>query len=134
MSGSEAESGGRGKQTILGDACEAVLGALFLDGGYEVPRQVIRRIWSGRLHDTSRPLRDAKSVLQEWAQGRERDLPAYTEISRDGPDHDPHFTTRVVVEGYEPAVGQGASKRAAEQAAAKELLLREGVWNNDSNS
>lgn len=134
MSSSEAESGGRGKQTILGDACEAVLGALFLDGGYEVPRKIIRQIWSGRLHDTSRPLRDAKSVLQEWAQGRERDLPVYTEISRDGPDHDPHFTTRVVVEGYDPAVGQGASKRAAEQAAAKELLLREGVWNNDSNS
>lgn len=132
MSRSEDDSGGRGKLTILGDACEAVLGALFLDGGYEVPRRIIRSLWSDRLHDKSHPLRDAKSVLQEWAQGKGRDLPDYSEVSRDGPDHDPHFTTRVVVEGYEPAMGRGESKRAAEQAAAKVLLLREGVWNDDS--
>lgn len=130
MSSSEAVSGGRGKQTILGDACEAVLGALFLDGGYDVPRRVIRSLWKDRLEDDSRPLRDAKSVLQEWAQGKGRDLPAYDEVAREGPDHDPHFTARVKVEDMEPATGQGASKRAAEQAAATAMLIREGVWKN----
>lgn len=132
MSSSEAESGGRGKQTILGDACEAVLGALFLDGGYDVPRRIIRTLWADRLKDNSQPLRDAKSVLQEWAQAKGRALPAYEEIARDGPDHDPHFTARVTVEGLAPELGQGTSKRAAEQAAAETMLIREGVWNDDA--
>lgn len=130
MSVSEAESGGRGKLTILGDACEAVLGALFRDGGYDVARQVIRRLWKSRLEDDTRPLRDAKSALQEWAQGKGLDLPHYGEIDRDGPDHEPSFTARVTVQGYEPATGKGPTKRAAEQSAATQMLIREGIWKN----
>lgn len=130
MSASEAESGGRGKQTILGDACEAVLGAVFRDAGYEAARAVIRRFWSERLGDDTVPLRDAKSALQEWAQGRSLPLPEYSETAREGPDHAPRFTTSVKVEGLKPATGEGASKRAAEQSAAAAMLVREGVWKN----
>ncbi|MEM8744200.1 MAG: ribonuclease III [Pseudomonadota bacterium] len=130
MSANEAKSGGRAKRTILGDACEAVLGALFVDAGYEVTRKTIRRYWSDRLLDDSAPLRDAKSALQEWAQGKGLDLPQYIVSSQAGPDHEPHFTTRVNVQGLEPTTGEGASKRAAQQAAAKAMLVREGVWND----
>ena len=130
MSTSESDSGGRGKTTILGDACEAVLGALFRDGGYDVARRTIRSLWETRLEDESRPLRDAKSVLQEWAQGRGLPLPVYEQTSRKGPDHEPYFTTRVIVEGHEAAVGDGPTKRAAEQSAASAMLRREGVWEN----
>lgn len=127
MSANEASSGGRAKRKILGDACEAVLGALFLDGGYDVTRNVIRTYWAGRLADDV-PLRDAKTALQEWAQGRGFDLPQYEVSSQAGPDHDPHFTTSVKVGALPPTTGEGASKRAAQQAAAKAMLIREGVW------
>ena len=133
MSAGEAESGGRGKQTILGDACEAVLGAIFLDGGYEAARVITRRLWSERIGDETIPLRDAKSALQEWAQGRGLELPNYVELVREGPDHAPRFTTRVEVQGLEPSKGQGTNKRAAEQSAATAMLKREGVWKNDDD-
>jgi ribonuclease-3 len=133
MSTSEADSGGRGKQTILGDACEAVLGALFVDGGFDVARTIIRKLWAEFIGDESIPLRDAKSALQEWAQGRGLDLPDYVELAREGPDHAPHFTTRVEVEGVKPAQGEGDSKRAAEQSAATAMLLNEGIWKKDGD-
>jgi ribonuclease-3 len=133
MSSSEADSGGRGKQTILGDACEAVLGALFVDGGFHTARDIIRKYWSNFIDDESIPLRDAKSALQEWAQGRGLELPDYVELAREGPDHAPRFTTRAVVAGVKPAQGKGDSKRAAEQSAATAMLLKEGVWKSDGN-
>jgi ribonuclease-3 len=71
---------------------------------------------------------DAKSALQEWAQGQGLDLPDYVEIARDGPDHAPRFTSEVRIKSKKPARGEGASKRAAEQAAATALLAREGLW------
>jgi ribonuclease-3 len=128
MSTSEAESGGRGKQTILGDACEAILGAVFRDGGYEAARSIIHALWSERVDKDSAPLRDAKSALQEWVQGKGLPLPHYTQTGQEGPDHAPQFTTSVTVEGLDSAVGFGFSKRAAEQAAATAMLQREGVW------
>jgi ribonuclease III len=127
MSGGEAESGGRAKKTILANACEAVLGAVFTDGGYEAARQVVHRFWSSELGEFDFP-GDAKSVLQEWAQGRGLVLPRYLEVAREGPDHAPLFTAEVQIEGMAPARGQGANKRTAEQAAANAMLLREGVW------
>jgi len=133
MSASEAGSGGRGKLTILGDACEAVLGAIFLDAGYDAARSIIRTLWDNKVKDNSTPLRDAKSALQEWAQGRGLDLPLYIDISRQGPDHAPIFITKVEVQGLEPAEGEGPSKRIAEQAAASSLLMREGIWKNDQS-
>jgi ribonuclease-3 len=74
-----------------------------------------------------RPLRDPKTVLQEWAQGRGLPTPAYREVERTGPHHDPVFRVAVTLPDRDPAEGQGRSKRAAEQAAAAALLAREGV-------
>jgi ribonuclease-3 len=128
LSGSEEESGGRAKATILGDACEAVLGAIFLDGGFEPAREVVRRLWTNRIGTGEQVRPDAKSALQEWAQGRGLALPDYAEIVREGPDHRPLFTAEVRIRGLEPARGKGASKRLAEQDAATTLLVREGVW------
>ena len=128
MSGGEAGSGGRYKKTILANACEAVLGAVFADGGYTAAREVVRRAWQPHLSELDLAAPDAKSVLQEWAQGRRLPLPRYLEVAREGPDHAPRFTAEVQIEGVEPIRGQGANKRAAEQAAALAMLVREGVW------
>jgi ribonuclease III len=128
MSGGEAGSGGRGKKTILANACEAVLGAIFADGGYDAARAVIHRFWKPQLDMLELAAPDAKSLLQEWAQGRRLPLPRYLEIAREGPDHAPRFTAEVQIDGVAPERGTGANKRAAEQAAALAMLLREGVW------
>ena len=128
MSGGEAESGGRAKKTILANACEAVLGAIFIDGGYEPARDVVHRNWAAELSGLDLAAPDAKSILQEWAQGRHLPLPRYIEVSREGPDHEPRFTSEVQIDGVAPERGHGANKRAAEQAAALAMLLREGVW------
>ena len=128
MSGGEAGSGGRRKKTILANACEAVLGAVFADGGYEAAKALVWNFWEPQLGVLELAAPDAKSVLQEWAQGRRLPLPRYLEVAREGPDHAPRFTAEVQVEGVAPERGQGANKQAAEQAAALALLLREGVW------
>jgi ribonuclease-3 len=129
LSNSEAESGGRTKETILADATEALLGAIFLAGGFDVARGVVRRLWNVQLQQLPQIDADAKSALQEWAQGQGLELPEYSEISRSGPDHAPHFVAEVKIKGRRPARGNGPSKRQAEQAAASALLAREGVWN-----
>ena len=136
LSASEAESGGRDKETILADAMEAVLGAVFREAGFDVAQALVQRLWSAQLaalpEPTERPgrkgLADAKTRLQEWAQSQGLALPRYREIGRQGPDHAPHFTTEVTVEGHSPARGTGASKKSAEQAAAAALLAQTGVW------
>lgn len=128
LSESEASSGGRDKETILADACEALLGAVFLEAGYDKAREIVRTHWGARLDGSPSEAADAKSALQEWAQGQGLDLPQYEEVAREGPDHAPRFTAEVRIKGKKPARGEGASKRAAEQAAATTLLAREGVW------
>lgn len=128
MSGGEAGSGGRSKKTILANACEAVLGAIFADGGYDAARAVVHRSWQPQLDMLELAAPDAKSLLQEWAQGRRLPLPRYLEVAREGPDHAPRFTAEVQIDGVAPERGTGANKRAAEQAAALAMLVREGVW------
>jgi ribonuclease-3 len=128
MSGGEAGSGGRGKKTILANTCEAVLGAIFIDAGYDVAKDVVRRFWEPQFSALDLGAPDAKSLLQEWAQGRRLPLPRYLEVAREGPDHAPRFTSEVQIEGVAPERGQGTNKREAEQAAALAMLLREGVW------
>ena len=127
LSDSEAGSGGRAKNTILADAIEAVLGAIFLDAGFKSARGVVHRLWESLSEDLPVAGVDAKSALQEWAQGQGLELPQYVEIAREGPDHAPRFTTEVRISGKKPTRGEGASKRAAEQAAARAFLDREGV-------
>lgn len=132
MSASEDASGGRDKDTILADAMEAVLGAIFQASGFDRAREVVRRLWGDKAGDAPAIIADAKSALQEWAQGRGSELPRYTEVSRTGPDHAPVFISEVRIDGCEPARGEGASKRAAEQAAATTLLAREGIWDDSA--
>ncbi|HEX5998677.1 MAG TPA: ribonuclease III [Hyphomicrobiaceae bacterium] len=134
LSDAEAESGGRDKETILADACEALLGAVFLEAGYETARNTVRTHWASRLGASPAEAADAKSLLQEWVQGQGLELPAYVEVDRQGPDHAPRFTAEVRIKGRKPARGEGASKRAAEQAAATALLAREGVWKRGADA
>lgn len=128
LSESEADSGGRDKETILADAMEAVLGAVFQEAGYDPARVVVRKLWMERLAVLPHSGNDAKSALQEWAQSLGLALPTYVEIERSGPDHAPRFRAEVRIAGRKPAEGEGASKRAAEQSAAMALLAREGLW------
>jgi ribonuclease-3 len=120
----EAQSGGRKKETILADVCESLIGAVFLDGGFEAARDLIARGWSERMNAVAALSRDAKTTLQEWAQARALAAPAYEEVDRSGPDHAPKFTVRVTLDGHEPELGVGSSKRSAEQAAARALMSR----------
>ena len=126
LSRGEMEAGGRESQTLLGDACEAVIGALYLDGGLEVAAAFVRRHWEPLMAEDLRPPQDAKTALQEWAQGAGLPLPVYRTVRTEGPPHEPLFAVEVQVQGQAPATGTGRSKRAAEQIAA-ETLLRELV-------
>ena len=129
LSPGEAESGGREKQTILADACEAVLAALYIDAGFEKARDAVRRLWQPYLEAPPRQQAgDPKTALQEWAQGARLAIPRYREVGREGPDHMPSFTISVEVEGYPLAEGSGKSKRNGEREAAREFLLRERIW------
>ena len=127
LGASEANAGGRGRTAILADVCEALIGAVFVDGGYPAACALIERLWSERMRAPARPLRDAKTLLQEWAQARGLPTPAYREVERKGPDHDPEFRVTVELPDLTPAEGLGRSKRAAEQAAAAAMLTRAGV-------
>jgi ribonuclease-3 len=127
LGASEANAGGRQRPAILADVCEALVGAVFLDGGYPAAAGMVERLWGERLRTPARPLRDPKTVLQEWAQARGLPTPSYREISRTGPHHDPEFLVAVNLPEFTPAEGLGRSKRAAEQAAAAAMLSREGV-------
>lgn len=127
----ERQSGGRRKDAILGDVAEAVIAAVYLDGGFEQARDFVERNWRPRMESLSGSLRDAKTTLQEWAQGRGLPTPAYEAIGRSGPDHAPLFTVRVTIGESGPSgEGQGKSKRDAEQAAATGVLTREGIWSS----
>jgi ribonuclease-3 len=131
ISPSVEKGGGRAKAGVLADACEAVLGAIYRDGGLPAARQAIERYWRSRLQDMRGPLRDAKTELQEWAHRRGFEAPTYAEISRSGPDHAPQFEIEVTAAGLPPSRGRGQSKREAEHNAAASILRREGVWEQD---
>ncbi|HZS63205.1 MAG TPA: ribonuclease III [Xanthobacteraceae bacterium] len=124
---SEASGGGRTRVAILADLCESLIGAVFLDGGYKAAAELIDRLWDQRMRTPVRPPRDPKTVLQEWAQGRGLPTPAYRELQRSGPHHNPEFRVAVELPKLTPAEGTGRTKRAAEQAAAAAMLTREGV-------
>jgi ribonuclease-3 len=128
LGGGEAQSGGRQKAAILGDVCEAVIGALHLDGGFDVARRFNTEQWRGRMLNWSGPLRDAKTTLQEWAQAKGMSTPAYVIVARSGPDHAPAFEVEVRLQNGAPGRGAGKTRRDAEQAAASAVLHREGVW------
>jgi ribonuclease-3 len=125
----ESASGGRKKAVILAGACEAVIAALYLDGGMPAAKQFVDRYWSGILESLGAEMRDAKTALQEWAQARKGGTPpAYKLIDREGPDHAPRFRVEVRVTEREPETGEGGSKREAEQDAARKMLVSIGAW------
>jgi ribonuclease-3 len=113
---------------IVADACEALIAAIYLDGGLDAARQFIERYWSDQIAALGGDMRDAKTALQEWAQSQKgRSSPAYRIVGRHGSDHAPRFEIEVSVKGCEPVVGEGGSKREAEQAAAKAMLAKLGL-------
>jgi ribonuclease III len=128
MSAGEEKTGGRDKDAILGDACEALLGALYVDGGLAAARGAYDRFWGANFTDLMEGHRDAKTALQEWAQERGHGTPRYQELDREGPDHAPVFTIAVEVGDLKRETARGSSKQAAQMEAAKTLLRREGVW------
>jgi len=114
--------------SVRADVMEALIAAIYIDGGLEPARRFIERLWGERAREEHAARRDAKTELQEWSHARSGATPHYRVLDRTGPDHDPQFTVRVEIEGIEPEVGVSRSKRTAEQEAATRVLEREGVW------
>ena len=121
---SEMKSGGRRKEALLGDAMEAVIAAVYIDGGFETARRIVLALWGDRIATVEVDARDAKTSLQEWAQAQGQVPPSYVEVGRTGPDHAPVFTVEVRLLSGERATCAAPSKRAAEQGAARALLER----------
>lgn len=117
----ESRAGVRRLPSVLADAIEALLGALYMDGGLHAARGFVRRAWAEAIETQAEPPKDPKTALQEWLLGRGRPLPQYVQTSREGPPHDPMFV--VEARACEArASGAGTSKRAAERLAAEALL------------
>ena len=122
---SEMLSGGRRKEALLADAMEAVIAAVYLDGGFDAARDTILRLWQTRLDSLDDDPRDAKTALQEWAQAHGMPPPVYDQTGRSGPDHAPvfHITARLA-DGREAQAEGAGTKRRVEQEAAQALLSR----------
>ncbi len=128
LEGSHAKQGGRTNDRILGDAMEAIVAAVYLDGGLEAARGLFKSAWTELLEEAVGELRiDAKSRLNEWAMARGYKPPTYATVGRVGSEHAPTFTVEVIAGDLPPASAIGASVRLAEQAAAEALLLRESA-------
>lgn len=129
LSASATKVGARKSDAVLGDACEALIAALYIDGGLETAKAFFEKFWAEEFVHLDTPrAKDPKTQLQEWAQGLGLPLPAYEVVQREGPAHAPVFTVEVRVKGFEPERGEGGSRQAAEKAAAQVMLLkREGV-------
>ncbi len=130
LSSHEEGSGGRKKVAILGDVCEAFLGALYIDGGLEAAWKAFDQFWKPNLSTLAKRHRDAKTELQEWSQERALGIPDYRVIDQAGPAHRPHFTIEVHLDGFQPVSAAGSSKRNAQMKAAEAFLIREGIWSN----
>jgi ribonuclease-3 len=128
LSSGESDAGGRDNPALLSDACEAVIGAIYLDGGLDAAGQFIRRFWRPLMAAEASPPQDAKTALQEWAQSQGLPLPAYKTLRTEGRPHEPLFVIELQVAGQPPVSASGRSKRAAEQRAAQLMLdqLRSG--------
>ncbi len=119
---------GKRMANVRADVMESLIAALYLDAGLEVAREFVLKNWGARARASTGAKRDAKTELQEWAHGRAGVAPTYAIVERTGPDHEPQFTVKAEVPGVEPEIGNGRSRRAAEQDAATRMLERLGVW------
>ncbi len=122
---------GKRMQSIRADVMEALIAAIFIDGGLSEAKAFILRFWEGRIADSNTARRDSKTALQEWAHSTNLGTPKYRETDRTGPAHDPEFTVSVKLPEKIACSGVGRSKRIAEQNAATKMLVREGVWQED---
>jgi ribonuclease III len=128
----EARTGGAEKSAILADVAEALIGAIYVDAGFEAAAGFVAREFGSRIDPASTRRADAKTALQEWAQGRGLEPPSYDETDRSGPDHAPNFIIAVSVAGYAPASAEGPSKKLAEHQAAEAFLIRENIWRGEN--
>jgi ribonuclease-3 len=124
LSAGERRSGTRASRRLRADVTEAVIGALYLDGGLAAARRFVERAWGARLEAEPRPPKDPKTALQEWAQQQGVGLPRYETVGVEGPDHRRIYKVVAKVDGLDPAEGAGSSKRAAQTAAAAALIGR----------
>ena len=122
ISSSEEKTGGREKSAILADTCEALIAAIYLDGGITPAKKFIDTYWKEFMYAEKYSVKDPKSTLQEWSHANIGVTPEYNEISSSGPSHKPSFFIEVYLPGYDKFIGQGESKRKAQQAAAEALL------------
>jgi ribonuclease III len=127
MGRSELAKGMNRNPTVIGDVMEALIAAIYLDGGTDAARDFVLRSWEPFLEGKQLTHKDAKTFLQEWALGKGLAIPAYRTVSREGPEHAPTFVVEVGVGSKEPVQGSGKSKRLAEQAAAEAFLKRENI-------
>ena len=125
---SEARTGGSEKEAILGDVTEAVIGAIYCDGGLGKAYEFVERMFEEFLADGQANKADAKTTLQEWAQARGLEPPSYTLVERTGPDHAPEFTIAVALGNFERLSATGPSKKIAEHKAAEMFLIKQQVW------
>lgn len=130
LSRGEENNGGRDRDGVLGDVCEALLGALYIDGGLAAARAAYDTFWGARFDEIARGHADAKTAFQEWAQEHGHGTPRYETKDRSGPDHQPLFTVEVQAGSLTPMTAQGTSKQAAQTEAALKTLIREGVWDD----
>ncbi len=122
LSPGEQAAGVGNNESVLGDVMEALVGAIYKDTGLEAAREVVERFWLPLANRAEKPPLDPKTALQELAQSNGGQLPRYKQTAQSGPDHEPIFTVEVEIDGVEPVLGEGSSKRAAERAAATALL------------
>lgn len=122
LSPSEREAGGATNDHILADVLESLIGALYLDGGFEPCRHMIEKQWSDIFYTMKTPPQHPKTALQEWAQGKGLPLPTYDIVAQSGPDHAPIFEIQLVVKGAPPVLAQGRSRAEAEKQAARQFL------------
>lgn len=127
LSSGEVKAGGLKKDTILADTLEALIGAIWLDGGLDPARAFVEKFWRGMLHLQDEPPQDPKTALQEWAQARGLPIPEYKVVSRSGPEHAPVFEVEVAVAGLDPVRAAAHSKRAAEKDAAQAMFKKIGT-------
>lgn len=126
----EAQSGGRSKPSILSNAMEAVLGAIFLDGGFEAALEVVRKLFESGLEQADKHdglMQDGKTMLQEHCQKETKQAPEYVLIDSSGPDHERVFTVQAVLQGRILGTGSGSSKKEAEKSAARAALTELGL-------
>jgi ribonuclease III len=130
---SEARTGGADKDAILSDVMEGVIGAVYVDGGLGPAYELVERLFGEQLGDAVSDRADAKTTLQEWAQGRGLEPPAYVEIARTGPDHAPEFTIAIKLAGFPELTATGPNKKLAEHKAAEAFLVREKIWQREAS-